>query len=347
MPTDPGPPADPGHSLGPPVDPGPSTSGRYLKRIPRESSKKDDKETTKSLSYMVRIYTNPKKKKDFVVRMWHDVSEEFYSLSALKLQLMDSFPEELPSSMDFQVGYFEGRSHAKRWLIENRDLDKMNSLYMAGSTINLWCEGKSPTGDCDHYDRAEQPPSKKPKMSKSDSTDELDTISSKLREKHSDMPAPKLRLWSKLIQSGRYDDYDTPPDIPLITGGPAPMKKKGNLVDALTGAATTVVKMLQSNANTVTVSSHTPPKTDSVRAGISPLKFAQLRRNCLEDLKRVKELWDDGVLTQEEFEEEKQHILNSKVCSDVYCLTVWSLFACQCAHYHLFLYRTEWLWVWT
>ena len=89
------------------------------------------------------------------------------------------------------------------------------------------------------------------------------------------------------------------------------MKTKGNLVDALTGAATTVVKMLQSNANTVTVSSHTPPKTDSVRAGISPLKFAQLRRNCLEDLKRVKELWDDGVLTQEEFEEEKQHILNS------------------------------------
>ena len=311
MPTDPGPPADPG--LGPPVDPGPSTSGRSLKRIPptSESSKKNDKETTKSFSYMVRIYTNPKKKKDFVVRMWHDVSEEFYSLSALKLQLMDSFPEELPSSMDFQVGYFEGRSHAKRWLIENRDLDKMNSLYMAGSTINLWCEGKSPTGDCDHNDRAEQPPSKKPKMSKSDSTDELDTISSKLREKHSDMPAPKLRLWSKLIQSGRYDDYDTPSDIPLITGGPAPMKKKGNLVDALTVAATTVVKMLQSNANTVTVSSHTPPKTDSVRAGISPLKFAQLRCNCLEDLKRVKELWDDGVLTQEEFEEEKQHILNS------------------------------------
>ena len=85
-------------------------------------------------------------------------------------------------------------------------------------------------------------------------------------------------------------------------------KKKENPVDALTGAATTVVKILQSNSNTVTVSSHMPPKTDSVRTGISPLKFAQLRRNCLEDLKRVKELWDDGVLTQEEFEEKKQHI---------------------------------------
>ena len=91
------------------------------------------------------------------------------------------------------------------------------------------------------------------------------------------MPAPKLRLWSKLIQSGRYDDYDTPPDIPLITGGPAPMKKKKeNFVDALTSAATTVVKMLQSNANTVTVSSHTLPKTDSFCTGISPLSLQRI-----------------------------------------------------------------------
>ena len=169
-----------------------------------------------------------------------------------------------------------------------------------------------------------QPLSKKPKMSKSDSTDELDTISSKLREKHSDMSAPKLRLWSKLIQSGRYDDYDTPPDIPLITGGPAPMKKKGNLVDALTGAATTVVKMLQSNANTVTVSSHTPPKTDSVRAGISPLKFAQLRRNCLEDLKRVSKNYGMMVYLHRRNLRKRNSIFltYSKVCSDVYCLTV-------------------------
>ena len=147
-------------------------------------------------------------------------------------------------------------------------LTKLNSLYMAGLTMNLQCEGKSPTGDYDHNDYAEQPPSKKPKMSKSDPTDELDTITSKLGEKHSDMPTPKLRLWSKLIQSGKYDDYATPPDIPLITGGPARMKKKKeNPVDALTGAGTTVVKMLQSNANTVTVSSHMHGRRQQPKSG--------------------------------------------------------------------------------
>ena len=60
--------------------------------------------------------------------MWHDVNEVFYSLSAIKLQLMDCFPEELPSNIDFQIGYFEGKSHAKRWIIENRDLDKIKFL---------------------------------------------------------------------------------------------------------------------------------------------------------------------------------------------------------------------------
>lgn len=43
----------------------------------------------------------------------------------------------------------------------------------------------------------------------------------------------------------------------------------------------------------------------------SPLKAEQLRRGCLEDLKKVKELLEDGVLTESEYEEEKKRILKS------------------------------------
>jgi len=42
---------------------------------------------------------------------------------------------------------------------------------------------------------------------------------------------------------------------------------------------------------------------------ISPLKVTVIRRSCLEDLKNLKELFEDGVLTETEFTEEKQHIL--------------------------------------
>ena len=44
--------------------------------------------------------------------------------------------------------------------------------------------------------------------------------------------------------------------------------------------------------------------------GISPLKAVSLRRSCLEDLKKAKELHEDGVLSQEEFQEENKRILD-------------------------------------
>ena len=115
------------------------------------------------------------------------------------------------------------------------------------------------------------------------------------------MTAPKLRLWARLIQSGHHDDYDTPPNIPLITGSSSKPKKE-SVADALTGAATAVVKMIQSTGSS---------SCASIPAQMSPLKAAQLRRGCLEDLKKVKELLEDGVLTQQEFDEEKRRILET------------------------------------
>ncbi len=42
---------------------------------------------------------------------------------------------------------------------------------------------------------------------------------------------------------------------------------------------------------------------------MSPLKVSHLRRNCLEDLERLKKLTEEGVLTEQEFIEEKGQIL--------------------------------------
>ena len=51
--------------------------------------------------------------------------------------------------------------------------------------------------------------------------------------------------------------------------------------------------------------------SDSSVAKISPMKTATIRRNCLEDLKRLKDLLEDGVLTEDEFMEEKWQILDT------------------------------------
>ena len=136
--------------------------------------------------------------------------------------------------------------------------------------------------------------------------DEVDDIMKTLKEKHVDMAIPKLRLWARLIHSGHHDDYDAPPNIPLITGSPNPTKGKkesiSTMSDAFTGAANAIASALK----------HTrTPETPTSSSTVSPMKTAQLRRSCLEDLKRIKELFEDYVLSEEEFAEQKKNILSS------------------------------------
>ena len=70
------------------------------------------------------------------------LNEKLTSIASLKLRLMDTFPTEFPalSSMNFQIGYLEPPSQAKRWLCELRDLQQMYKDLPSCSKITLWCE---------------------------------------------------------------------------------------------------------------------------------------------------------------------------------------------------------------
>lgn len=58
----------------------------------------------------------------------------------------------------------------------------------------------------------EEPPAKKSKTTKREQIEEeVESIVTKLKNKHPEMATPKIRLWAKLIQTGRYEDMDTPP----------------------------------------------------------------------------------------------------------------------------------------
>ena len=199
------------------------------------STSETESEQTSGYSYFVKMI-NPKKKSDFVVRMWHDEHSQFKSPAELKIKLLDTFPEDISNTQDFQVGYFEPPGSTKRWISSNRDIVAMYTTFKPGSKINLWCDRKINSGDEEEND---QPRKKKKKSLQSLQTDnerDLDEIFHDLKKKNPKMEAPKLRLWAKLIESGRYDSYEDPPAIPLITGGPLPGKpKKESLSDAVSG----------------------------------------------------------------------------------------------------------------
>ena len=179
----------------------------------------------------------------------------------------------------------------------------MYEAHADGEEIRLWCEGKSKEsaqGKKQKSDEHDQPPSKR------ECQEEEREIRIKLENKHSDKyTGPQYGLWAKFIRMGRHDDYDAPPAIPLITGEQKG-RAKMSVSDALVEAATAITNVLTSQ----TSSPSTLKSSGAHSHALSPNNQANLRRKHLEDLRMLSQLRDDGVLTNEEFQEQKGCIMS-------------------------------------
>ena len=69
---------------------------------------------------------------------WHDITELFLSPTVLRLKLMDSFTEKVPSSGDFPVGYITKRGSSKCWIEQPADLNSMYGQFESGDTITFF-----------------------------------------------------------------------------------------------------------------------------------------------------------------------------------------------------------------
>ena len=80
-------------------------------------------------SYKVKVINPNKKVSLLYLHGTSSINAEFPR--HLKLVLIESFPDNVPSHLEFQIGYFEGRSsHCKRWIISINDIDVMyKSIY--------------------------------------------------------------------------------------------------------------------------------------------------------------------------------------------------------------------------
>lgn len=111
----------------------------------------------------------------------------------------------------------------------------------------------------------------------------------------------QFRLWARMIVNKQHDDQEQPPNIPLFTGGVKRAPRKESLTDAITGAATAFAKALNTPKKQLVSSSQ----------GISPRSKAQLSSQYFSQLKDIQALWEGGVLTDEEFKEQKQIALQN------------------------------------
>ena len=82
-----------------------------------------------------------------IIRYLHNYSTRFESTTALRMKLVEECQDLVPDNLSFSVGYFEGQSHLKIWLMSREDFITMYVKYPKGE-ITLWCDDRSDeTGD--------------------------------------------------------------------------------------------------------------------------------------------------------------------------------------------------------
>ena len=137
-------------------------------------------------------------------------------MTALRAKIIDQFQDSVPNTLDFNVGYFEGRQQSKMWLVTKEDLDSMYTKHPNGD-FTFWCDGRyceSETVEDGRGKRKRDLAGSK----RQEREEEVYSLFKDLKEKHgSSYETPKLRLWARMVASNLHD-LDSPPQIPAFTG---------------------------------------------------------------------------------------------------------------------------------
>lgn len=236
------------------------------------------------------------------------MQDEFETPDDLKMKLITSFPTHIPEVPDqLTVGYFEPKSSGKKWnIVSTDDLHRMYRVYERGSEIILWCDGK-PADKSKKRVQSDDDNETAPVNKKARHEEQVEKLCVELGEKHgSRYSQPQYKLWSRMIKAGQWKSDENPPDIPMFTGpGAVRSARKDSTADILANAAVRILDHFQPKG--ANAESHA---TD-MSSGLSPAKKASLRKQYLDQLQAIQKLFDDGTLTFEEFNEEKQRVLST------------------------------------
>jgi len=247
-------------------------------------------------SYKVKII-NPNKKSESIVRQLNNFASKFKSVEEARAKIREEFDDQVPDN-DFSLGYYDGSQQARVWLYIREDFVAM---YSKCGPISLWCDGNYSSGVSRKRKREDAAEHSAHHLAKED---ESEAIFMELRQKHYSTgryDTPRLRLWSRMISAGIHDNYDEPPDIPAFSGNKR--SRKETLSDCVSGAAAAVVKALQGTSK--------EKEAAPLSAGVSPIQSTDFRMKNFEQLRYLQSLYNDGILTEDEYVEQKKGILDS------------------------------------
>ena len=138
--------------------------------------------------------------------------------------------------------------------------------------------------------------------------DEVDKFYKTLKEKHgSKYDVPILRLWARMMSANLHDDTENPPNIPAFLNATPKKSRKDSFTDAIEGAAVAFANAVSKGQQANDLSNE-KVSIPLVPSAISPV---ELRMKNFEQLRYLQNLFEDGVLTDKEYSEQKENILSS------------------------------------
>jgi len=160
----------------------------------------------------------------------------------------DQFDDQVPSSLQFALEYYDSFQQVKVWLHITKDLAAMYSKYPKGGAINLWCDS--------NYDLSagggspDQQRKRRASVAAEHSSyckareDESEHTFKNLREKYfGKFEIPVLCLLPRMIAAGIHDDYNESPDVSAFSNNKRACKE-------------TMSEVLQDNSNTTAQVQH-------------------------------------------------------------------------------------------
>lgn len=144
--------------------------------------------------------------------------EKFTSTEALKEKLLNTFPEHVPDTKEFHMGYYEKPGNQKRWIETTKNLEVM-CCGNCNDDISLWCDGCTESSSNTHERKTNCDTADDPVRKQARKEEKIERTFCTLRKTHEEgFRDIQLRLWACTYINKLHTDLNNPPDVPAITG---------------------------------------------------------------------------------------------------------------------------------
>ena len=274
---------------------------------------------------LVKAFTKGSKKDPKIYTLRNINPDEVSTVHKLECVIRDQLFDEISRSR-FDIGYIQG-SHTVT-IRSKEDLLEVWSNIKKGSNIVLWCDGlkkkstsktpmSSDSSEDDDEEEIQETAKKKRKRAKNteeeepkkkrkkgeDKDEKVQTTIDQLTGKHGDKSYTPMqyRVWAEMYLGGVHPSLNNPPTSTMFNraGGGVSVKRK-------TGQTSEVVSAISDLTSALT------PKlipSGSCSSTSSPAKMIDNRSKCYKQLADLKSLFENNVLSKEEYDTERSVIL--------------------------------------